>query len=105
MLVGPANEKINKVKDFLQDHMDMLRVARLNFPQAQDHYKKFADQKCRPVHFKEGDQVFLKVPENSTSLQTGLVPKLSPHFCGPFKILKKVDEATYKLELPTHSKV
>ena len=25
--VGLANEKIHQVKDFLQDHMDMLRVA------------------------------------------------------------------------------
>ena len=56
--VGLANEKINKVKDFLQDQMDMLRVARLNVCQAQDCYNKFADQKRRPVHFKEGDQVF-----------------------------------------------
>ena len=28
--VGLANEKIQQVKDFLQDHMDMLRVARQN---------------------------------------------------------------------------
>ena len=77
----------------------------MNVRQAQDHYKKFADQKCRLVHFKEGDWVFLKVPKNSTSLQMGLVPKLLPQFCGPFKILNKVDQVAYKLELPTHSKV
>ena len=29
--VGLANEKIHQVKDFLQDHMDMLHVARQNF--------------------------------------------------------------------------
>ena len=56
----------------------MLRIARLNVRQAQDRYKKFVYQKCRLVHFKEGDQVFLKVPKNSISLKTGLVPKLSP---------------------------
>ena len=71
--------------------MNMLGVARLNVCQAQDRYKKFADQKCRPIHFTEGDWVFLKVPENSTSLKTGSVSKLSPRFCGPFKILNKVD--------------
>ena len=75
MLVGLTNEKIHQVKDFLQDHMDMLRVAQLNVHQAQDHYKKFADRKRRPVHFKEGDWVFLKVLENSTSLQMGPVSK------------------------------
>ena len=103
--VGLANEKISKVKDFIQDHMDMLRIARLNVRQAQDRYKKFADQKRRPVHFQEGDQVFLKVPKNSTSLKTGPVPKLSPRFCGPFKILQKVGPVAYRLELPPHSKI
>ena len=63
------------------------------------------DQKCRPVHFKEGDWVFLKVPENSTSLQMGSISKLSPQFCGPFKILQKVGLVAYKLELPVHSKI
>ena len=42
--VGLANEKIQQVKAFLQDHMDMLRLARQNVRQAQNHfYKKFAD--------------------------------------------------------------
>ena len=103
--VGLANEKIHQVKDFLQDHMDMSRVSQLSVCQAQDCYKKFADQKRRTVHFKEGDWVFLKVPENSTSLQTGSVSKLSLGFCGPFKILNKVEQVAYKLELPAQSKV
>ena len=47
--VGLANEKIHEVKNFLQDHMDMLRVARRNVQQAQDRYKKFADKRRRPV--------------------------------------------------------
>ena len=52
--------RINKVKDFLQDHMDMLRVAQLNVQQAQDRYKNFADQKRRLIHSKEGNRVFLR---------------------------------------------
>ena len=103
--VGLANEKIQQVKDFLQDHMDMLRVARQNVRQAQDRYKKYADTHRRPVTFEEGEQVFLRVPEHSQSLKTGPVPKLSPRFCGPFKILKKVGNVAYKLELPATSKV
>ena len=68
--------KSSKVKDFLQDHMDMLRIARLNVRQVQDRYKKFADQKRRPIHFQEGDQVFLKVLENSPSLKNGSRTKI-----------------------------
>ena len=30
---------------------------------------------------------------------------MSPQFCGPFKILKKVGEVAYKLDLLAHSKV
>ena len=103
--VGLANEKIHEVKNFLQDHMDMLRVARRNVQQAQDRYKKFADKRRRPVTFEKGELVFLRVPENSQSLSTGPVPKLSPRFCGPFKIIKKVGQVAYKLELPASSKV
>ena len=105
VLVGLENEKIHQVKDFLQDHMDILRVAWLYVCQAQDRYKNFVDQKRRPIRFKEGDWVFLKVPKNSTSLKTGPVSKLSPQFCGPFKILNKVGQVAYKLESLAHSKV
>ena len=105
VLVGLANEKIQQVKDFLQDHFDMLKVARQNVRQAQDRYKHYADKHRRTVTFEVGDKVFLRVPENSTSLKTGPVPKLSPRFCGPFTILKKVGSVAYKLDLPPHSRV
>ena len=39
------------------------------------------------------------------TLKTRPVSKLSPRFCGPFKILKKVGNAAYKLELPETSRV
>ena len=35
----------------------------------------------------------------------GLVSKLLPRFCGPFKILNKVGQVDYKLELQANSKV
>ena len=46
--VGLANEKIQQVKDFLQDHMDMLRVSRQNVRQAQDLSRPDQFQNCRP---------------------------------------------------------
>ena len=103
--VGLANERIQSVKDFLTDHMDMLRLARQNIRQAQDRFKKFAYAKRRLVIFKEGDQVFLRVPEKSQTLSMGKVPKLSPRYCGPFTILKRVGSVAYKLALPEGSQV
>ena len=103
--VGLATEKLQHVKDFLQDHMDMLKLARQNVRQAQDWYKKYTDVHRRQVVFKEDDYVFLRVPKHSQSSKIGPTPKLSPRFCGPFKILKRVGSLAYKLELPDTSQV
>ncbi|MCO5552746.1 hypothetical protein L7F22_006263 [Adiantum nelumboides] len=103
--VGLATKKLQHVKDFLQDHMDMLKLACQNIHQAQDRYKKYADEERRQVVFKEGDYVFLRVPEHSKSLKTGPTPKLLPRFCGPFKILKRVGSMAYKLKLASNSRV
>ncbi|MCO5607155.1 hypothetical protein L7F22_061348 [Adiantum nelumboides] len=85
--------------------MDMLKLTRQNVRQAQDRYKKYADEKRRQVVFKEGDYVFLRISEHSKSLKTGPTPKLSSRFCGPFKILRRVGFMAYKLELPANSRV
>ena len=49
--------------------------------------------------------MFLRVPEHSKTLSTRPVPKLSPRYCGPFRILKQVGNVAYKLELQEQSKV
>ncbi|MCO5596623.1 hypothetical protein L7F22_050690 [Adiantum nelumboides] len=85
--VGLAIEKLQHIKDYLQDHMDMLKLTRQNVCQAQDRYKNYADEKRQQVIFKEGDYVFLRVPKHSDSLKSGPTPKLSPRFCGPYVFL------------------
>ena len=104
-MVGLASERIQSVKDFLSYHMDMLRLACQNIRHAQDRFKKFADVKQRVVTFDKGDQVFLRVSEKLQSLSTGKVPKLSPRYCGPFTILKRIGKVAYKLALPKGSQV
>ena len=49
--------------------------------------------------------MFLKVSKHSKILSTGPIPKLSPRYYEPFRVLKRVGNVAYKLELPEHSKV
>ncbi|MCO5610193.1 hypothetical protein L7F22_064429 [Adiantum nelumboides] len=100
MVVGLENEKIQSVKDFLEDMNDMLKAARESIRSAQDRAKTYANKACRKVTFEKGDFVFLKVPATSKTMKTGKCDKLSPRYCGPFKILKKLGDVAYKLELP-----
>nr|GEX08269.1 putative reverse transcriptase domain-containing protein [Tanacetum cinerariifolium] len=67
---------------------------------AQDRQKSYADQKQKPMEFEVGDRVMLKV-----SLWKGFVRfikrgKLNPRYIGPFKVLAKVGDVAYRLELP-----
>ncbi|KAH6554871.1 hypothetical protein KP509_1Z300500 [Ceratopteris richardii] len=73
--------------------------------QAADRAKEYADRKRSPRSFEEGNRVFLQVPAISTSLSTGKCSKLSPRYCGPWKIVKKLSDVAYRLELPLDSKV
>ena len=49
---------------------------------------------------KDGEKmVFLKVIPKRSNLTLGKDRSLSPHFAGPFKILKRVGTLAYQLEL------
>ena len=43
--------------------------------------------------------------ESSQTLKTGKCSKLSPRYCGPFTILKRIGKVTYKLALPEGCRV
>jgi hypothetical protein len=47
-----------------------------------------------------GDQIFLKVKTNRSSLKLGSCTKLAVRFCGLFEILERIRPVAYMLALP-----
>ncbi|XP_070007563.1 uncharacterized protein [Nicotiana sylvestris] len=68
--------------------------------------KLYADQRRTEREFQVGDMVFLKLqPYRQSSLAFIRNLKLSSKFYGPYKIITKMGQVAYKLELPPTSKV
>ncbi|GJY03641.1 putative reverse transcriptase domain-containing protein [Tanacetum coccineum] len=64
-----------------------------------DRQKSYADLKQKPIEFKVGDRVMLKVSPWKGVVRFGKRGKLNPRYVGPFKVLAKVGKVAYRLEL------
>ncbi|GKE46405.1 putative reverse transcriptase domain-containing protein, partial [Tanacetum coccineum] len=66
--------------------------------------KSYADRRTKPLEFKLGDMVLLKVSLWKGAVHFGKRRKLSLRYIGSFKILARVSPVAYTLELPEELK-
>nr|GEV30134.1 putative reverse transcriptase domain-containing protein [Tanacetum cinerariifolium] len=66
---------------------------------ARDRQKVYADLKRKPMDFQVGDRVMLKVSPWKGVIHFGKREKLNPRYVGSFKVLSKVRDVAYRLEL------
>ncbi|GKC54177.1 putative reverse transcriptase domain-containing protein [Tanacetum coccineum] len=89
-ILGP--ELIQETAERIVQIKQMMQAAR-------DRQKSYADLKHKPMEFQVGDKVMLKVSPWKGVVRFGKRGKLNPRYVGPFKVLGKVGEVAYKLEL------
>nr|GEW60617.1 reverse transcriptase domain-containing protein [Tanacetum cinerariifolium] len=91
VIEGPEMIEVTNVK---------VAVAKEKLKEARTRQKSYADNHRRALEFQPGDHVFLKVSPARGVRRFGIKGKLSPRFIGPFEILDRVGEVSYRLMLP-----
>ena len=73
---------------------------------AQNQQNIYADRHRVERSFEVGDFVYLRLqPYRQSSLKKKGAEKLKPRFYGPYKVIQKVGEVAYELELLEESKI
>ncbi|GKA69840.1 putative reverse transcriptase domain-containing protein [Tanacetum coccineum] len=86
--------------ELIQETTEKIIQIKQRMQAARDRQKSYADLKRKPMEFQVGDKVMLKVSPWKGVVHFGKRGKLNPRYVGPFKVLGKVGEVAYKLELP-----
>ena len=103
--LSTPNTRFESINDMIREMNEIRESAKLAMKSAQDRAKYYADNKRVFREFEVGDKVFLKVTPNRFGLKLGKSRKLSPRFCGPFEILKRIGKVAYELKLPEDWKI
>jgi hypothetical protein len=75
---------------------------RQRLKEAQDRQKSYENAHRIDQIYKVGDQVFIHIKPNKSTIWFGKGIKFSPQFIGPFRIQEKIGPVRYCLVLPPH---
>lgn len=83
-----------------------MKTLKENLHQAQNQKKLYADKNHVERSFEEGDMVFLRLqPYKQSTIKLSGAEKLKPRFYGPYKVLRRIGEVAFEVELPKNSKI
>jgi hypothetical protein len=88
-----GDSRVPEAKDWVEETQRILQSAKENLQSAQNQQKI-------------EDLVFLRLqPYRQSSLKRSGAEKLKPKFYGPYRVIKRIGEVAYELELPEGSKI
>ncbi|XP_070023213.1 uncharacterized protein [Nicotiana sylvestris] len=80
--------------------MEKVNIINERLKTAQSRQKSYSNVCHRDLEFKEDDWVFLKVSPMKGIMRFGKKGKLSPRYVRPSKIIQRIGQVAYKLEMP-----
>ena len=96
--------RVGAVDLLLKDRQQLLALLKQNLHAAQERMKWYANKKMVEISFEVGDWVYLRLqPYKQFSMRHKKLGELAPCFYGPFQIVQKVRDISYKLDLPASS--
>jgi hypothetical protein len=93
-------KKSYKAENMAEEMRSIHKLVQQRIQESNAKYKAVADQHHRQVVFEEGDLVWAVLTKDR--FPAGEYNKLSHRKIGPCKVIKKINNNAYKLELPSH---
>ena len=86
--------------DLIKDSEEKVKLIRDRLKVAQSRQKSYAYTKGKEIVYEVGDIAYLRVSPLRGVKRFGVKGKLAPRFVGPYRVLERMGEVAYKLELP-----
>jgi hypothetical protein len=93
-------EKVIFGPNLVEEVEGIIHRIQDNLKAAKSRQETYANKRCRPLEFKVGDHVYLRVLHMKGMKRFEVKGKLAPRYIGPFPILEKYETMAYKLDLP-----
>ncbi|GJW59086.1 RNA-directed DNA polymerase [Tanacetum coccineum] len=93
----------NLLRSLIRDNPKQWDLVRKQIVKHNLQYQQRANQHRKRVVFNEGDLVWIHL--HNERFPGGCFGKLQPRGDGPFKVLKRINDNAYKIELPRHYNV